>query len=104
MKCPNCEKEMKYTDKGFWGYPFSTRPEPDYPEWSKRDTYICKECKIKKVNDKWTIPKIYQPTEKQKNTILFINGRLRIDLEAITKHQCWIDINKYFGKAKGRYR
>jgi len=63
-------------------------------------TYTCKECKIKKVNDEWTIPKKYLPTEKQVKTILYINNHLRMDLEALTKHQCWLDIGKYFDKAK----
>ena len=100
MKCPNCDTEMKYVNKGYWGYPFSTGPEPDYPDWYPKDIYSCKTCKIKKINDTWEIPKKYEPTEKQKSTILFINNRLHIDLEALTKHQCWLDINKYFNKAK----
>lgn len=100
MKCPNCDKEMKYKDKGYWGYPFSTGIEPDYPDWFPQDVYTCKECKIKKVNDEWTIPKKYLPTEKQVKTILYINNHLRMDLETLTKHQCWLDIGKYFDKAK----
>lgn len=100
MKCPNCDKEMKYKDKGYWGYPFSTGVEPDYPDWFRQDVYTCKECKIKKVNDEWTIPKKYLPTDKQVKTILYINNHLRMDLEALTKHQCWLDIGKYFDKAK----
>ena len=100
MKCPNCDKEMKYKDKGYWGYPFSTGPEPDYPDWFRQDIYTCKDCKIKKVNDEWTIPKKFLPTEKQIKTILFINNHLRIDLETLTKHQCWLDIGKYFDEAK----
>lgn len=100
MKCPNCDKEMKYTDKGYWGYSFSTGYEPDYPDYFRRDIYSCKDCKIKNVNDKWEIPKKYLPTEKQEKTILFINNHLRMDLKALTKHQCWLDIGKYFDKAK----
>lgn len=100
MKCPNCDKEMKYTDKGYWEYPFSTGPEPDYPDWFRQDIYTCTDCKIKKVNDEWQIPKKFLPTEKQIKTILFINNHLNMDLEALTKHQCWLDIGKYFDEAK----
>ena len=100
MKCPNCDKEMKYTDKGYWGHPFSTGDEPDYLDYFRRDIYSCKDCKIKNVNDKWEIPKKYLPTEKQEKTILFINNHLRMDLQALTKHQCWLDIGKYFEEAK----
>lgn len=100
MNCPNCDKEMKYRDDGHWGFPFTTGPEPDYPDWIKKDVYFCKACRIRKVNDEWTIPKKYAPTEKQQKTIMFINNRLNLHLEALTKHQCWIDIGKYFEKAK----
>ena len=51
-------------------------------------------------NDTWNIPNKLLPTEKQKKTILFINNHLRMDLEALTKHQCWLDIGKYFDEAK----
>lgn len=40
------------------------------------------------------------PTEKQKNTILFINNRLGEDFESLTKRQCWEIINQNFDKAK----
>lgn len=100
MKCPNCDKEMTYRDEGYWGFPLTTGPEPDYPDWFKRDIYSCKDCRIRKVNDEWKIPEKYAPTEKQQNTILFINNRLSMQIEALTKHQCWLDIGKYFEKAK----
>ena len=100
MRCPNCSNEMKYRNDGCWGFPFSTGPEPDYPEWIPRDVYFCNDCRIRKVNEEWTIPKKYAPTEKQKNTILFINNRLKMKLEALTKHQCWLDIGRYFEEAK----
>lgn len=100
MRCPNCGKEMNYTDKGYWAYPFSTGPEPDYPDWFPKDIYSCKDCNIKNINDEWKIPDKLKPTEKQKKTILFINNHLNMNLKAITKHQCWLAINKYFDKAK----
>ena len=65
--------------------------------WEK---YSYKPCKISYDGNKWTIPENQLPTEKQKNTILFINNHLNMDLQAITKHQCWLDIGKYFEEAK----
>ena len=101
MNCPNCNKEMKYEDKGYWGYPFTTGPEPDYPDYFKRDIYTCKECKIMCDNKEWKIPKKYErPTEKQLNTVLFINKRLGLTFEPLLKVQCWRFINKFFNKAK----
>ena len=64
------------------------------------EEYTCRSCKITYDGDKWTIPKDKLPTEKQKKTILFINNHLNMDLEALTKHQCWLDIGKYFEEAK----
>lgn len=100
MNCPNCDCEMKHTYKEWWGFSFSTGIEPDYPSLFCHDEYSCAKCKIKYINGKWDIPDKFLPTEKQKKTILFINNHLNMDLEAITKHQCWIDIGKYFEEAK----
>lgn len=100
MKCPNCHQKMKYKDKGYWGYPFSTGPEPDYPDWIRKDIYKCKDCGIKKINDDWKVPSEYLPTKKQIRTIEFINNRLGMNLETITKRQCCKDIKKYFADAK----
>lgn len=33
MKRPCCEGKMKYKDKSYYGYPFSTGPEPDYSDY-----------------------------------------------------------------------
>lgn len=100
MKCLCCEKKMKYKDKGYWGTSFSTGPEPDYPDWIRKDVYSCKDCDIKKVNDKWKIPKKYaRPTEKQIKTIEFINHYLGSDYEPILKTQCWKIINKHLQEA-----
>ena len=46
------------------------------------------------------IPEKYNPTEKQEKTILFINNHLGMDIQPLTKHQCWLDIGKYFERAK----
>lgn len=100
MLCPNCQKEMVYQDKGYYGFAFSTGPEPDYPQWLPNSTYICKQCKIKYKNDQWIIPKKYErPTEKQIRTILFINHHLRTNYEPLLKKQCWYIINQNMQKA-----
>ena len=100
LNCPCCEKPMKYKDKGYYGYPFSTGPEPDYPDWIRRDVYTCKDCRIKNVNDEWTIPKKYKrPSEKQTKAVLFINNYLDKDFEPLLSVQCWRIINKYLDKA-----
>ena len=52
------------------------------------------------MNDKWEIPKKYLPTEKQEKTILFINNHLKMDLKALTKHQCWLDIGNILKKQR----
>jgi len=100
MKCPNCGKEM--IDKSY------SKRERFYhwedEEFYYRDNYyekfVCNDCKISFENDTWNIPNKLLPTEKQKKTILFINNHLSMDLKALTKHQCWLDIGKYFDKAK----
>ena len=100
MKCPNCGKEM--IDKSY------SKLEEFY-HWEDEDYYyrknyygkfVCNDCKISFEDDKWNIPNNLMPTEKQKKTILFINNHLGMDLEALTKHQCWSDIGKYFDEAK----
>lgn len=101
MKCPNCNKEMldksyKISVPYFWD-------NWDEDEYILHDKYYCKECKITYENNKWKVPKALQPTDKQINTILFINNRLRSNFEAITKCQCWAIINQYFEKAKNTH-
>lgn len=76
----------------------------DYDLYYDYNIYRCPDCKIKynedRRNNKWEIPKKLLPTEKQKNTILFINNRLHKNFESLTKRQCWKIINEYFDKAK----
>ena len=100
MKCPNCDKEM--IDKSCFKKERFYHWEDE--EFYYRDIYyeklICMECKIYYENDKWNIPDKFLPTDKQKKTILFINNHLGMDLKALTKHQCWLDICKYFEEAK----
>jgi hypothetical protein len=97
MKCIECQKEMK--DKSYWYYGIGDW-DMDYPA-THHEEYRCKECKIKYVNGEWIVPKnIELPTEKQVNTILFINNKCGLAIKPITKKQCIRDIGKYFDKAK----
>lgn len=100
MKCPNCEKEM--TDKSYSKLEefYHWEDEDYYYRKNYYEKFICKDCKISFENNKWHIPNNLIPTEKQKKTILFINNHLKMNLEALTKHQCWLDIGKYFDEAK----
>lgn len=87
MKCPNCGREMNTE--------------------SRHIVYVgyqCDFCNISYngylLNNQWSVPCEYAPTEKQKNTLLFINNRLGTDFKPITKNQCWKVINENFDKAK----
>lgn len=99
MKCPNCGKEMKHEHKIGHHIDFSGTAEDWELEYC-REEYSCKACKITYDGNTWNIPNKYKPTDKQIKTILFINNHLNLDLETLTKHQCWIDIGKYFEEAK----
>lgn len=103
MKCPNCEKEMIRNKKTILIPDFGgTADEALYEHYL---VYTCKECHIKYTNyingkDKWEIPFQIKPTEKQINTIFFINNHLDLSLKTLTKKQCWKDINTFFDTAK----
>ena len=102
MKCINCLTEMKDRSYSYYGL---GDWDMDYPA-SYHEEHRCPNCKCKYVREdygqgRWEIPKkVELPTEKQVKTILFINNRLMLSLEAITKQQCIRDIGKYFDKAK----
>lgn len=99
MKCPNCGKKMKYKH-GIGNYiDFSGTAEDGELEYYWEE-YDCNACHITYDGENWDIPDKYKPTEKQIRTILFINNHLNMDLKALTKHQCWIDIGRYFEEAK----
>lgn len=103
MKCINCLTEMKNKSYDYYGF---GDWDMDYPA-SHHEEHLCPNCKCKYTregyhsNGKWEIPKkVEKPTEKQVNTILFINNKLQMDLKPITKQQCIRDIGKYFETAK----
>lgn len=100
MKCPNCENEMidksRFKKERFYHW----EDEEFYYRDIYYENFVCSDCKISFEDDTWNIPNKLLPTEKQKNTILFINNHLSMNLEALTKHQCWLDIGKYFEEAK----
>lgn len=97
--CPNCGKKMNYEIGTGRHIDFSGTAE-DYQLEYSWEGYGCGECKIVYDGVQWKVPDNMLPTEKQKKAILFINNRLDMDLEAVTKHQCWVDIGKYFSEAK----
>lgn len=99
MNCPNCDKEMKHFFKE-WEQWTMAHWDCEHGDYCYEDKYYCSACKIKNINGNWKISDKYLPTEKQQKTILFINNHLGMDLKALTKHQCWLDINKYFSLAK----
>lgn len=99
MLCPNCKREMIFSDGIGHHIDFSGTAD-DYEleyYWKK---YSCERCAISYDGESWDVPKDLLPSVKQKRTILFINNRLDKDLKAITRHQCWVDINRYFEKAR----
>lgn len=100
MKCPNCDKEMIDKSHSKMERFYHWEDEEFYYRDNYYEKFVCNDCKISFENDTWNIPNKLLPTKKQKKTILFINNHLRMDLEALTKHQCWLDIGKYFDKAK----
>ena len=69
----------------------------------KHEYFSCATCGITYIDGAWNIPQKYQPTEKQKRTIDYINNRLGKNIKALTKHQCWVDIGKYLKRANNVY-
>ena len=102
MKCINCLTEMKNKSYDYYGF---GDWDMDYPA-SHHEDHRCPNCKCKYTREdygegKWEIPKkVEKPTEKQVNTILFINNKLQMALKPITKQQCIRDIGKHFEAAK----
>lgn len=100
IKCPNCGKEM--VDKSYSKLEefFHWEDKEYYYGNNYYEKFICNDCNISFEDGKWYIPNNLMPTEKQKKTIIFINNHLGMNLKALTKHQCWLDIGKYFNEAK----
>lgn len=100
MICPNCDIQMEYKNYCRLEPFYHWEDEETYYQKIQHEKYICKFCNISYIDGVWKVPRKFQPSEKQKNTILFINNHLGMDLKSITKHQCWKDIGKYFESAK----
>lgn len=100
MKCPNCDREMDNKTyckmEGFYHW----EDEETYYHKIEHEKFVCKLCKITYLDGEWKIPEKYNPTEKQEKTILFINNHLDMNIQPLTKHQCWLDISKYFEKSQ----
>lgn len=102
MRCPCCNREMKNKSKYETSriIDFSGTCDEDY-ETRLVKKYKCEDCNIKWKDDEWKIPKKYErPTQKQINTIRFINNTLNLDIEPLLKIQCQREISKYFNEAK----
>lgn len=100
MKCPNCNREMVNKSYSQLEEFYHWEDEEFYYRNVFYEKLLCYNCKIRFKDDNWDIPEYLLPTEKQKKTILFINNHLKMNLKALTKFQCWKDINQYFEKAK----
>ena len=104
MKCPNCKKEMKNSSK------FECRSRIDWDGFNLEHAYMkvfiytCTDCKIKyntdefsgpfSVEDKWVLPKEFQPSEKQIKFAESIASRLDKNIDdLVTKQQFWKFIN-----------
>ena len=77
VKCPNCDKEMDNKSYCKMEEFYHCGDKEIYYQKVEHKKFVCKSCKIIYLDDEWKIPEKYNPTEKQKKTILFINNRLR---------------------------
>ncbi len=80
--CPNCNRPMIVI--------------------SGADTQECPYCKIVYHSSQFDIPVLYCPTEKQKNTIAFINKTLNLSLNPLTKNEAYRSIDRYLEPARER--
>lgn len=99
MKCPNCDNQMKHKIETRQILDLSGTADYDECHYDV-DIYKCQTCKIINDDGTWEIPQKLQPTQKQVNTLSFINNKLGTDEKPLTKHQCWSFINENFEKAK----
>lgn len=105
MNCPQCNKEMKYKCNQYSS--FSSGDEPDYDLLFIIESYKCKDCKIVcKIDNSnpipkidWIVPDEYLPTERQLNTIEFINKYLGLEEICPTKKSAWKFINQNLNQA-----
>lgn len=66
MKCPNCDKEM--ADKSYCKMEefYHYDDEEFYYHKVEHEKFVCQSCKITYLDDKWKIPKKYNPTKNRK--------------------------------------
>lgn len=97
MICPNCDKEMK--DKSYYYYGISDW-DMDYPA-TYHEEYWCNDCRIRYMNEEWTIPKKFErATDRQIKCVKFINRELGTGYEPLLKRKTWEFINKHLDAAK----
>lgn len=100
--CPNCGQPMR-TRSGEYTVPDFSGTAEDWEMATPYEICTCTPCGIERVNGAWHVPEDLQPSDKQKKMILFINGRLNLGLEPVTKRQCWLDTQKYYESARSAY-
>ncbi len=99
MKCPNCGKEM--TDRSYSKLEefYHWKDEEYYYKRNHYEKFVCRDCKISIVNDKWNIPDNLRATEKQVEACNFICRILNIEPPPLTKRAVWHFIHDHIEEA-----
>lgn len=99
MKCPNCGKEM--TDRSYSKLEefYHWKDEEYYYKRNHYEKFVCRDCKISVVNNKWNIPDNLRATEKQVEACNFICRILNIEPPPLTKRAVWHFIHDHIEEA-----
>lgn len=98
MKCPNCGWNMD--NKSFNYYAPIADWDMDYPP-RLHEAYFCKVCGMKYLNGEWKIPQEFEPTDKQVNTVMFIERATKFEAPyPLTRRVAREYISRYFELAK----
>ena len=99
MKCPNCGKEM--TDRSYSKLEefYHWKDDEYYYKRNHYEKFVCRDCKISIVNDKWNIPDNLRATEKQVEACNFICRILNIEPPPLTKRAVWHFIHDHIEEA-----
>ena len=96
MKCPNCGCNMD--NKSFNYYAPIADWDMDYPP-RLHEEYFCKVCGMKYLNGEWKIPQEFEPTDKQVNTVMFIERATKFEAPyPLTRGVAREFISRYFKK------
>ena len=99
MKCPNCGKEMIDKSCSKLEECYHWEDEEFYYKRNHYEKFVCSECKISIVNDKWNIPDNLQATEKQVKTCDFICRMLNVESPLPVKTAMWQFIHNHIEEA-----